>query len=42
MFTDDRAEARYQFATLRLGAESVYITTTQTSFDDDDQLPRQG
>jgi ATP-dependent helicase/nuclease subunit B len=37
-FTDDRAEARYQFATLLSGAESVYITTPETSFDDDDLL----
>lgn len=36
--TDDRAEARYQFATLLSGAESVYITTPETSFDDDDLL----
>lgn len=37
-FTDDRAEARYQFATLLSGAESVYITTPETSFDDNDLL----
>ena len=36
--TDDRAEARYQFATLLSGAESVYITTPETSFDGDDLL----
>ena len=36
--TDDREEARYQFATLLSSAESVYITTPETSFDDDDLL----
>lgn len=36
--TDDRAEARYQFATLLSSAESVYITTPETSLDDDDLL----
>ncbi len=36
--TDDREEARYQFATLISSAESVYITTPETSFDDDDLL----
>lgn len=36
--TDDRAEARYQFATLLSSAESVCITTPETSFDDDDLL----
>jgi ATP-dependent helicase/nuclease subunit B len=36
--TDDRMEARYQFATLLSSAERVYITTPETSFDDDDLL----
>lgn len=36
--TDDRLEARYQFATLIANAESVYLTTPETSFDDDDLL----
>jgi ATP-dependent helicase/nuclease subunit B len=36
--TDDRLEARYQFATLLSSAEQVYITTPETSFDDDDLL----
>lgn len=36
--TDDREEARYQFATLLSSAESVYITTPETSFDGDDLL----
>lgn len=36
--TDDRVEARYQFATLLSGAKSVYITTPETSFDNDDLL----
>jgi ATP-dependent helicase/nuclease subunit B len=36
--TDDRLEARYQFATLLSSAEQVYITTPETSFNDDDLL----
>jgi len=36
--TDDRTEARYQFATLISSADSVYITTPETSFDDEDLL----
>lgn len=36
--TDPRLEARYQFATLLSSAERVYITTPETSFDDDDLL----
>jgi ATP-dependent helicase/nuclease subunit B len=36
--TDDRLEARYQFATLLSSAEQVTITTPETSFDDDDLL----
>jgi ATP-dependent helicase/nuclease subunit B len=36
---DRRATARYQFATMLASAESVYITTPETTSDDDPMLP---
>jgi len=36
--TDNRLEARYQFATLLSNADQIQITTPETSFDDDNLL----